>query len=151
MLKCIIAETGVVPTHVRSDNGAEFTAATLITWCQTVGVHTAFIDPGSPWQNGYAESFNARFRREQLTGEIIDTPAEAKYLADEWKQIYNHERPRGSLDGMTPSAHWENWARANRPTIAGRDSFGPRHHLTDERYPLDMETSFNCRSVTGRV
>ncbi|WP_156808958.1 IS3 family transposase [Arthrobacter sp. TB 23] len=118
VLEDIIAETGVVPTHVRSDNGPEFTAAALISWCQTAGVETAFIDPGSPWQNGYAESFNAQFRREQLTGEIIDTLAEAKYLADEWKQIYNHERPHGSLDGMTPSAYWENWTAGNQLAIA---------------------------------
>ncbi|GAA1133516.1 hypothetical protein GCM10009582_33870 [Arthrobacter flavus] len=118
VLEDIIAETGVVPTHVRSDNGPEFIATALISWCQTAGVRTAFIDPGSPWQNGYAESFNAQFRREQLTGEIIDTMAEAKYLADEWKQIYNHERPHGSLNGMTPSAYWENWTTANQLAIA---------------------------------
>ncbi|MGP5073886.1 integrase core domain-containing protein, partial [Arthrobacter rhombi] len=96
-LEDIIAETGVTPAYVRSDNGPEFTAAALINWCATAGVNTAFIDPGSPWQNGFAESFNAQFRREQLTGEIMDTMAEAKYLADEWKEIYNHERPHGSL------------------------------------------------------
>ena len=71
----------------------------LIDWCNTVGVGTAFIDPGSPWQNGFVESFNAQFRREQLSGEIMDTMGEATYLAEEWKAIYNHERPHGPLDG----------------------------------------------------
>ncbi|MGO2647264.1 MAG: IS3 family transposase [Brevibacterium aurantiacum] len=117
-LENIIAETGVVPTYVRSDNGPEFTAAALIDWCATAGVETAFIDPGSPWQNGFAESFNAQFRREQLTGEIMDTMAEAKYLADEWKGIYNHERPHGSLDGLTPSRCWERWSAENQLAIA---------------------------------
>lgn len=70
-------KTGTAPTYVRCDNGPEFTAAALINWCNTVGVGTAFIDPGSPWQNGFVESFNAQFRREQLSGEIMDTMAEA--------------------------------------------------------------------------
>ncbi|WP_346769081.1 IS3 family transposase, partial [Crystallibacter degradans] len=82
VLENIIAETGIEPAYVRCDNGPEFTAAALIEWCSTAGVKTAFIDPGSPWQNGFIESFNAQFRREQLSGEIIDTMAEAKYLAD---------------------------------------------------------------------
>ncbi|MBG6226803.1 transposase InsO family protein [Arthrobacter sp. CAN_A2] len=118
VLENIIAETGVVPTYVRSDNGPEFTAAALIDWCSTAGVETAFIDPGSPWQNGFAESFNAQFRREQLTGEIMDTMAEAKYLAGEWKDIYNHERPHGSLDGMTPNRYWKRWTAENQLAIA---------------------------------
>ena len=83
VLEDIIAETGITPTYVRSDSGPEFTAAALTAWCNTAGMETAFIDPGSPWQNGFIESFNAQFRREKLTGEIIDTMAEARYLADE--------------------------------------------------------------------
>jgi len=102
VLENIIAETGTAPAYVRCDNGPEFTAAALIEWCNTAGVDTAFIDPGSPWQNGFIESFNAQFRREQLSGEIMDSMAEANYLAEEWKAIYNHERPHGSLNGMTP-------------------------------------------------
>jgi transposase InsO family protein len=93
VLEGIIAETGIEPAYVRCDNGPEFTAGALIDWCATAGVKIAFIDPGSPWQNGYIESFNAQIRREQLAGEIIDTMAEAKYLAEEWKSIYNQERP----------------------------------------------------------
>lgn len=93
VLEGIIAETGIQPTFVRCDNGPEFTAGGLVDWFNNVGVRTAFIDPGSPWQNGFIESFNAQFRREQLSGEITDTVVEAKYLADEWKDIYNQERP----------------------------------------------------------
>lgn len=118
VLENIIAETGAAPTYVRCDNGPEFTAAALITWCTTAGVGTAFIDPGSPWQNGFAESFNAQFRREQLAGEIMDTMAEANYLAAEWKEIYNQERPHGSLGGMTPNQYWENWMQENQLAIA---------------------------------
>jgi transposase InsO family protein len=118
VLEDIIAETGTAPTYVRCDNGPEFTAAALIDWCDTAGGDTAFIDPGSPWQNGFIESFDAQFRREHLAGEIMDTMAEAKYLADEWKAIYNHERPHGSLDGMTPNRYWENWTQEYQLAIA---------------------------------
>lgn len=118
VLEDIIAEIGIQPTFVRCDNGPEFTAGALVDWCNTVGVSTAFIDPGSPWQNGFIESFNAQFRREQLSGEIMDTMVEAKYLADEWKDIYNHERPHGSLDGLTPSRFWDEWVRENQLAIA---------------------------------
>jgi putative transposase len=114
----VIAETGTAPAYVRCDNGPEFTAEALVSWCNTAGVDTAFIDPGSAWQNGFIESFNAQFRREQLSGEIMDTMAEAKYLAEEWKAIYNHERPHGSLDGMTPKRYWENWTQENQLAIA---------------------------------
>ena len=95
VLEGIIAETGIEPANVRCDNGPEFTAEALISWCATAGVKTAFIDPGLPWQDGFIESFNAQFRREQLAGEIIDTMAEAKYLVEEYRSIYNQERPHG--------------------------------------------------------
>ncbi len=62
----------------------------------------------------FIESFNAQFKREQLSGEIMDTMAEAIYLAEEWKAIYNHERPHGSLDGMTPKRYWDNWTAKNQ-------------------------------------
>jgi transposase InsO family protein len=98
VLENIIAETAAAPDYLRCDNGSEFTAAALIDWCNTAGlidwcntagVDTAFIDPGPPWQNGFIESFNAQYRSEQLSGEIMDTRAGAKYLAQEWKALYN--------------------------------------------------------------
>jgi putative transposase len=118
VLKNIIAETCTAPPYIRCDNGPEFTAAALISWCNNAVVDTAFMDPGSPWQNGFIESFNAQFRREQLSGVIMDTMAEAKYLAEEWKAIYNYERPHGSLDGMTPKRYWETWTQENQLAIA---------------------------------
>lgn len=102
----IIADTGHYPTFIRCDNDPEFTAKALLNWCENSGVKTAFITPGSPWQNGYAESFNAQLRREHLRQEIIETMAEAKYLADEYKQIYNQFRPHGALSGLTPNECW---------------------------------------------
>lgn len=118
VLEGIMADTGIEPTYVRCDNGPEFTAGALIDWRAAAGVETAFIEPGSPWQNGFIESFSAQFRREQLAGEIMDTMAEAEYLADEWKAIYNHARPHGSLNGMTPKRYWETWTHENRLAIA---------------------------------
>lgn len=104
VLENIIAETGTAPAYVRCNNEPEFTAEALVSWCDTAGVDTAFIDPGSPWQNGFIESFNAQFRREQLSGEIMDSMAEAKYF--------------GSLDGMTPKRYWETWTQENQSAIA---------------------------------
>ena len=118
VLEDIIAETGIQPTFVRCDSGPEFTAGALVNCCNTVGVSAAVIDPGSPWQNGFMVSFNAQFRREQLSGEIMDTMAEARYLADEWKDIGNQARPHGSLDGLTPSRFWDEWVRENQLAIA---------------------------------
>jgi putative transposase len=113
VLENIIAETGTAPAYIRCDNGPQFIDAALISWCNNAGVDTAFIDPGSPWQNGFIESFNAQFRREQFPGAIMDTMAEATYLAEEWKAIYNHDRPHGSLDGMTPKRYRETWTQEN--------------------------------------
>ena len=87
-------------------------------WCNAVGVSTAFIDPGSPLRNGFIESFNAQFRRDRLSGEIMDTMVEAKFLAGDWKDIYNQERPHGSLNGLAPSRFWDEWVLENQLAIA---------------------------------
>ena len=73
-----------VPEYIRSDNGAEFTARAVRDWLQAVGVRTLYIEPGSPWQNGYIESFNGKLRDELLHGEIFDTLGEAKVLTERW-------------------------------------------------------------------
>jgi len=98
VLEGIISQAGIQPTFVRCDNGSEFTVGVLVNCCNSFGVSTAFIEPGSSWQNGFVESFNAQFRREQLSREIMDTLVEARSLADEWKDISNRERSHGSLD-----------------------------------------------------
>lgn len=116
VLEDIIAQTGLQPTFIRCDNGPEFTAEALINWCGKAGVKTAFIEPGSPWQNGFIESFNAQFRREQLSQEIIETMAEAKFLANEYQEIYNQTRPHGALRGLTPNEAWN--SQANHPKLA---------------------------------
>ncbi len=92
-----------VPTFIRSDNGAEFTAENIRQWLKKIGVGTLFITPGSPWENGYIESFNGKLRDELLNLEIFDTLYEAKVLVDRWRREYNHVRPHSSL-GYRPPA-----------------------------------------------
>jgi len=92
-----------VPEHIRSDNGPEFTAKTVRNWLPKVGVQTLFIEPGSPWENGYCESFNGKLRDELLAREIFYSLNEAKVLIERWRQEYNTIRPHSSL-GYRPPA-----------------------------------------------
>ena len=92
-----------IPEHIRSDNGPEFTAKAVREWLELVGVKTLFIEPGSPWENGYVESFNGKLRNELLNGEIFTTLFEAKVLIEEWRKEYNHVRPHSAL-GYRPPA-----------------------------------------------
>ena len=92
-----------VPGHVRSDNGPEFIAKAVREWIVAVGAKTAFIEPGSPWENGYCESFNSKLRDELLNGEIFYSLAEAKVIIEAWRCYYNTERPHSSL-GYKPPA-----------------------------------------------
>jgi putative transposase len=92
------------PRHLRSDNGPEFIAQAIRRFCEQAGVETLYIEPGSPWQNGYAESFNSRLRDELLNQEMFTDLAEAQALADWWRNEYNHRRPHSSLGYVTPAA-----------------------------------------------
>ncbi len=91
------------PEYIRSDNGSEFTAKILRKWLSDIDVITSYIEPGSPWENGYCESFNARMRQEFLNEEQFGSLYEAKVLALRWKDYYNHVRPHGSLKGRVPA------------------------------------------------
>ena len=91
-----------IPNYIRSDNGSEFTADSIRKWLFRLGVTTAFIEPGSPWENGYIESFNGKFRDELLNGEIFDTIFEAKVITEQWRQHYNKIRPHSSLKFRPP-------------------------------------------------
>jgi transposase InsO family protein len=92
-----------IPEHIRSDNGPEFTAKAIRSWLAKLGVKTLFIEPGSPWENGYIESFNGKLRDELLNGEIFTTLIEAKVLIEQWRREYNQVRPHSSL-GYRPPA-----------------------------------------------
>ena len=92
-----------IPEHIRSDNGPEFTAKAVRKWLERLGVKTLFIEPGSPWENGYIESFNGKLRDELLNGEIFTTLIEAKVLISDWRREYNQVRPH-SAKGYKPPA-----------------------------------------------
>jgi putative transposase len=92
-----------IPEHIRSDNGPEFTAKAVRSWLSRLGVKTLFIEPGSPWENGYIESFNGKLRDELLNREIFTTLTEAKILIEQWRREYNQIRPHSSL-GYRPPA-----------------------------------------------
>jgi putative transposase len=105
VLACLVrlfVERGV-PDYIRSDNGAEFTAHAVRDWLGRVGVRTLFIEPGSPWENGYIESFNGKLRDELLNGEIFYTLKEAQVLIERWRRHYNEVRPHSAL-GYRPPA-----------------------------------------------
>ena len=101
-LAWLMATRGV-PEHLRSDNGSEFTAKAVRGWLARVGVKTLYIEPGSPWENGYIESFNGKLRDELLNVELIDTMLEARVLIDRWRRHYNTKRPHMAL-GYRPPA-----------------------------------------------
>lgn len=91
-----------VPEHIRSDNGSEFTAKAVREWLAAAKVKTLFIEPGSPWENGYNESFNGKLRDELLNGEIFYTLKEAQVLIEQWRVHYNTIRPHSSLNYRPP-------------------------------------------------
>ena len=105
VLHCLtdLFTTHGAPAHIRSDNGSEFTAKAVRGWLSRVGVKTLYIEPGSPWENGYNESFNSKLRDELLNGEIFTTLREAQVLIERWRKHYNAVRPHSSL-GYRPPA-----------------------------------------------
>lgn len=98
----LFCERGV-PVHLRSDNGPEFIANALRAWLNKLNVKPLFIEPGSPWENGYVESFNGKMRDELLNGEIFYTLQEAQILIERWRKDYNHFRPHSSLAYRPPA------------------------------------------------
>lgn len=117
-----------VPEHIRSDNGSEFISKSVRKWMKDAGVAALYVQPGSPWENGYVESFNGRLRDELLNAELFMSVAEAKHLATHWRLEYNHRRPHGSLGGLTPAG----FAAAPRaePTVA---ALPPAQHAKEEK------------------
>jgi transposase InsO family protein len=92
------------PGHLRSDNGPEFVAHSVRRWLSQAGVQTLFIAKGSPWENGYVESFNGKLRDELLNRELFLSLEEARHVIDCWRLDYNHHRRHSALDYMTPAA-----------------------------------------------
>lgn len=114
------------PTYLRSDNGPEFIAKGLQEWLGKVGVGTAYIEPGSPWQNGFAESFHARVRDEFINLEYFRCPIEARVLGAEWQWKWNNRRPHGSLGYLTPRAFAESLETEKSSPRGGRMQTKPQ-------------------------
>ena len=106
-------KTHGAPVYLRSDNGPEFIAQAVQKWLPQQGVQTYYIDPGSPWQNAYGESFNGKLRDECLNLEVFYNLKEAKIISQQWRQAYNHERPHSSLGYLTPGEYYQNWQNYN--------------------------------------
>jgi transposase InsO family protein len=98
-----------VPGHIRSDNGPEFVAKAVRGWIAAVGAETAYIEPGSPWENGYVESFNGKLRDELLDGEVFYSLAEAKVVIEGWRRHYNTSRPHSALGYRPPAPEVAPW------------------------------------------
>jgi len=110
------------PAYIRSDNGPEFIARDLREWLLRVGVNTLFIEPGSPWENGYIESFNGKLRNEILNGEIFYTLTEARIIIERWRDHYNRKRPHSSLGYKPPTPetqeHSSNFIKAGLEAVS---------------------------------
>ena len=105
----LIAQRGTAPQHIRCDNGPELTAHALRDWCRFSRTATAYIEPGSPWQNPYVESFNARVRDEVLDVELFGSTAEARLILDEWRVDYNAGHPHSALGMLSPERFATRW------------------------------------------
>lgn len=123
VLARVIAQRGR-PAFLRSDNGPEFIAQAVCGWLYQQTIDTHHIDPGSPWQNPFGESFNGRFRDECLNLEVFLTVLEAQVVCERWRGHYNDERPHSALDYRTPSECHRAWEAEHGP-IPGAPSTGP--------------------------
>jgi transposase InsO family protein len=106
------------PRYLRSDNGPEFACKAVRKWLARSGVETLFIEPGSPWENGYVESFNGKLRDECLNGELFLNRTETQYVVDRWRLDYNHYRPHSMLNWQTPAAFAAGCRGRRRPCAA---------------------------------
>lgn len=109
---------GRAPAFVRFDNGPEFIAGAVADWCRFNRTASVFIDPGSPWQNAWIESFNGRFRDEFLNGRHFDNLLEAQVLIEDWRIDYNNNRPHSAHGELTPTEFAAKWTTINQPQAA---------------------------------
>jgi len=120
----VIAERGTAPRYLRSDNGPEFVALALRGYLRRHGVTTAYIEPGSPWQNGFAESFHSRFRDEFLEREVFQGVIDAQVRTRLWRRWYNEERPHSSLGYQTPREFAARWQAEQAEKAGANKHFG---------------------------
>ena len=120
VVRCLdrLAATRGAPRYVRFDHGPEFIAFAVAKWCRLVGADTVFIDPGSPWQNAWIESFNGRLRDEFLNGQRFETLFEAQVLLEDWRIDYNLNRPHSAHGWLTPVEFVEAWLNQQQLVLA---------------------------------
>ena len=121
VLDRIVRQRGTYPQFVRCDNGPEMTSAALKDWCRFSQTGAAFIEPGSPWQNAYVESFNSRVRDELLAVEQFSCLAEVKVMVEDFRQDYNRLRPHRAHAMMTPAAFAQSWRTAHQTAPASAE------------------------------
>jgi transposase InsO family protein len=120
-----------IPEHIRSDNGPEFIARNLRKWLAGTGAKTLYIEPGSPWENGYCESFNSKLKDEFINGEIFYSLKEVQVLAERWRVYYNTERPHSSLGYRPPApAAWQTTVPTGHGKVESTNRF-PLSHTPD--------------------
>ena len=117
VLDCLVAERQTAPRFIRCDNGPELTANALRDWCRFTGAGTSYIEPGSPWQNPYVESFGSRLRDELLAVEAFTSLLEARVLVEDWRIEYNTLRPHSALGYRTPAQYAQAWT-TNQPRLS---------------------------------
>jgi len=113
VIEALVAERGA-PAYLRMDNGPELVAWALRDWCRLAGTATAYIEPGSPWENPFVESFNGRVRDELLNIQDFASLLEAEVIVESWRTEYNTYRPHSSLDDLTPVEHRARWMAEHR-------------------------------------
>jgi putative transposase len=121
VLARLVRERGTYPTFVRCDNGPEMTSNAIRDWCRFSRTGAAFIEPGSPWENAWVESFGGKLRDELLAVELFSCLTEAKVLAEDWRQDYNAYRPHRGLGMMTPDRFAIGWRTANETAPASAE------------------------------
>ena len=124
-LEALVADRGRHPEFVRCDNGPEMTSAALRDWCHFSRTGAAFIEPGSPWENPFVESFNSRVRDELLAVEVFSCLTEAQVMVEDFRQDYNRARPHRAHGMMTPAAFAAGWWTAHEAARASADRHSP--------------------------
>jgi putative transposase len=118
ILDRLVAARGRAPEHIRCDNGPEFTANALRDWCRFQRAGSSYIEPGSPWQNAYVESFGSRIRDELLGVELFSCLTEAQVMIEDWREDYNHHRPHSSLSMTAPARFAQTWKTRQDALVA---------------------------------
>ena len=151
VLEGLVAEHGA-PLFLRSDNGPEFIAAKLKSWLAAHGIQTRYIEPGAPWQNGYGESFNGKFRDECLNMEVYYTEAEAQAVHEVYRRHFNTERPHSSLKYNTPAEFKAQWLEANGKlslTLYGPNMKGKKNGRSEKPRPHVRSPASALRSLSS--